>query len=962
MAAHFVVPARVPARALVLLASLMLGACSWFDSRDDWRSKTLGDLPSTTGVIPSAPLPKIASLNEIEQGYKQALALADSPALRQQILLRMADLDMLRSEQAQLDATEAGQFFAAPIAQYRALIAFQEQQPTPGIPLDQLRYKLAKALSLDGHIDAAAAELNRLAEAHQGSSLLAETQFRRGEQAFGDGDYAIAEAAYAAAEGEAQNPLLQQNALYMKGWAQFKRGDYARALVSFSQVLDQMLGQSGSHETVAPRLEALGAAKTNLVNDTLRVAALSLSYLEGADALQALLAERGERPYTHLLYQQLGQLYQQQERYLDSAASYQHFVQRYPNSALAPAFSILAIEAFEQGNFPSELLPAKQDFVQRYGINSAYWAERQGDIGAQASTYLHQSLAELASYEHAQAQALAATPASRAQAPAAYGRAASWYKAFIDSFPSDPALAEKTYLMAESLGEAGDLPAATIAFEQVAYGLRDGARGADAGYAALLLPAQVLAQPLAEQDLLLWQERKIDNALRFAETFPADARALPALAATSDDLLRQQRYDQARQVAERVLAAQPAAAPALQFSSWLVLGHSLFELQDYAAAEQAYSQVLALQPSLHQLAGAPSALQVRERLAASIYRQAEASLAAGDKPQAIIELLRIAPVASDTEIAAKAQYDAGVYLMEEERWAEAEAVYVGYRQQYAQHSLAASLPAKMVQIYQQQEKWSQAADELLLMERGSSDPEVKRQALYLGAELYEKSGRREQAIAQYRRYAQEYAQPLAQQLEAQQRLAELYAASGDQTQRRFWLQRLIDGHQRAGSGQTERSAYLAASAQTELSQAALAEFAQLKITLPINNSLPRKRAAMENALRSQEQILSYGISEFTTRASFHIAEVYAQLSRDLMASQRPRELDELALEQYEILLEEQAYPFEEKAIEIHQANAQRSWTGIYDPWVKRSFSELAKLLPARYNKSETRVEVSRDIH
>ena len=104
------------------------------------------------------------------------------------------------------------------------------------------------------------------------------------------------------------------------------------------------------------------------------------------------------------------------------------------------------------------------------------------------------------------------------------------------------------------------------------------------------------------------------------------------------------------------------------------------------------------------------------------------------------------------------------------------------------------------------------------------------------------------------------------------------------------------------------------------------------------------------------------MAEFTTQASFRIGEIYAQLSRDLMDSQRPNGLDELELEQYEILLEEQAYPFEEKSIEIHQANAQRSWKGTYDQWVKRSFDALAKLLPGRYNKQETRLEVSHEIH
>jgi hypothetical protein len=83
-----------------------------------------------------------------------------------------------------------------------------------------------------------------------------------------------------------------------------------------------------------------------------------------------------------------------------------------------------------------------------------------------------------------------------------------------------------------------------------------------------------------------------------------------------------------------------------------------------------------------------------------------------------------------------------------------------------------------------------------------------------------------------------------------------------------------------------------------------------------------------------------------------MAELYRQLGTDLMASERPKDLDAEAREQYDVLLEEQAFPFEEKAIELHETNAQRTGTGIYDEWVQRSFEVLAKLKPARYAKAE----------
>ena len=82
------------------------------------------------------------------------------------------------------------------------------------------------------------------------------------------------------------------------------------------------------------------------------------------------------------------------------------------------------------------------------------------------------------------------------------------------------------------------------------------------------------------------------------------------------------------------------------------------------------------------------------------------------------------------------------------------------------------------------------------------------------------------------------------------------------------------------------------------------------------------------------------------------------MAEALYQSERPTELDTLALEQYEFLLEEQAFPFEEQAIAIHTTNIQRSWQGNYDHWVAQSFASLATLLPAKFNKPEAFSEVN----
>ena len=140
------------------------------------------------------------------------------------------------------------------------------------------------------------------------------------------------------------------------------------------------------------------------------------------------------------------------------------------------------------------------------------------------------------------------------------------------------------------------------------------------------------------------------------------------------------------------------------------------------------------------------------------------------------------------------------------------------------------------------------------------------------------------------------------------------------------------------------------------------KYKRIKLKLPLNVTMVKKTKALQKAMKAYQKTAAYGVSEFSTEAGYRMADIYAQLSLDLMDSDRPDGLNELELEQYEILLEEQAFPFEDSAIDIHSQNVSRSWIGIYDDWVKNSFKELKKLLPGRYDKSEKVQELINELY
>ena len=73
----------------------------------------------------------------------------------------------------------------------------------------------------------------------------------------------------------------------------------------------------------------------------------------------------------------------------------------------------------------------------------------------------------------------------------------------------------------------------------------------------------------------------------------------------------------------------------------------------------------------------------------------------------------------------------------------------------------------------------------------------------------------------------------------------------------------------------------------------------------------------------------------------------------LLGSERPAGMAGAELQDYELVLEEEAYPFEEKALEVHQKNLELMDAGVYNRWIERSLAQLAVSMPGRYAKQET---------
>jgi outer membrane protein assembly factor BamD (BamD/ComL family) len=521
-----------------------------------------------------------------------------------------------------------------------------------------------------------------------------------------------------------------------------------------------------------------------------------------------------------------------------------------------------------------------------------------------------------------------------------------WYREYLGAFANDPQAAEKNFLLAELLYEDKRFDEAAVEYEKSAYAYPAHARSADAGYAALLARAE---QGKRVKDEAARQAIRagIDSALRFAESFPTDARVGSVLTSTAEALYRQGESDRGSEVAQRVLKLDPPAADNHRRTASLVIAHAAFDRGAFDRAEAGYRAVLALTAAQDK-----GRNELAERIAASIYKQGEQARGENRLLDAVGHFERVAAAAPGSAAAVAAQVDAAAALMQLKDWDKAAALLVDFRTRQPNHPLAKEVGEKLAAVYLEQGRWAQAGAEFERIAASHSDPKLAREALWQAAELHDKAGAATQAMRVFERYLKQYPQPVVPAVEARYRLAQLAGKSGDRRRELALMKEVQQADLAAGSARTDRTRYLGAMAALTLVEPLRDEFRKVALVEPLQRQLKMKKAKMDDVLKAYARAADSGVAEAATAATFHTAELYAEFGRALMSSQRPKGLKKLELEQYNVLLEEQAYPFEEKAIELHQTNARRAGGGVYDRWVKSSYVALAKLRPVQFGKTE----------
>lgn len=792
---------------------------------------------------------------------------------------------------------------------------------------DKTLYQLARTYDQLGDPERSLAALVKLSETYPTSPHYAEAQFRIGENAFMTGDYITAEDAYSEAIYTSAGDVFYERSLFKRGWARYKQGLYIEAA-------DDYMAALKTHNF--SDYSTLSSSEKDQFDEYFRAIGLTFANLDSAEPLQDYFADETDFQYLYHTYTVISDIYLKQERYSDAAATLEQFIAANPTSPKVPLAQLGSLNIWKVGGFKSRFQLALESFYAAYNPKNRYWSglEETEEKKQVVDALREYSLLVATYYQEAYQDAKQGNKAKEA-----FALANIWYQRYLEHYTTY-ARQDKVYILyAELLNAEKRYEEALGYFELAAY---DGTivLNKEAAYATIDISHKLYQQHPSSD---AWLEKHLQYSLTSAQLYPNDSRYHSVAVHAAELAFNNQRYSDAIELAN---AVSDKATEKTLYSASNLKAQSYVKLEQFQQAETIFTDLLT-----QNLSKAEQRKQ-QENLALVIYQQAEADLKNQATETAIQNFARVAQQVPTSDIGPSSLYEAIALSMTHKQWDNAIAYIERFQQLYPKDALFKDASRQLSLAYLNSGQGVKAAQAFEQISSQEENPEIKMAALWQAAELYESKDNIDAAIRSYRSYANSYTRPYPQYMEAMYKLTQLYLKTNERDKVYFWQQKIASSDKQASRNiKTERTNFIASSVLLNLARDTRAKFTQRKLVEPLADNLRIKKQLMQEAIALYGQASTHNYADITTESTYAIGNIYQEFSRALLSSERPRHLKGEELEQYDILIEDQAFPFEEKAIEFYEINLARiKAEGVSNQWITQSYNQLITLFPVRYSR------------
>ncbi len=909
----------------IFIASLCLSSCSTPPPQDTLRSVDIHQAKTKQNEVFIKP----KSEEEIKNAYLDYIKNAPTnDKSRRMAFNRLAEIELNRingmskkNADSSNDAAEDPQYLASLRKSMELLQTSLKEYPDAKTN-DKTLYQLARTQDQLGEYEQSMRTLALLCKKYPTSIHYAESEFRIAENAFSEGNYIEAEVAYSQVMFNANGATFYERSLFKRGWTRYKQGLYAEAADDYLAALDK-------HQF--DEYSALSTSDKDQFDEYFRALGLSFASLQNSQELQTYIAGLTDFKYLYHSYEVTSDIYLEQERYSDAAEIIEQFITTNPNSLKIPFAYLKKMEAWRNGKFKNRFEDTLEIAYTKFNSKSNYWVSHKNAADQEKIVNaMREHVLRAATYYQEDYQL--------SHNKSEFNQANIWYKRYLEQY-SAFAQQDKVYnLYAELLIAEEKNQDAMHFFELAAY---DGniVLNKEAAYATI-----VLTNKLYEQEKMnpIWLTKHIHYALISAQLYPREPRYQSTALHAAELALNSGHFEDALALANTL---PDNTNDKMLHEANVIKGLAYLQLKAFADAEIIFGDLL------KQNQDQAEQKKIQDNLALSIYKQAESNATNNHIELAIQHYARVAQRVPTSDIAPKSLYEAIALAMKHEQWTIAIHHIQQFQQLYPKHELYGDATKQLSSAYLNAGEGVKAAQTFEQISAQENNQDIKMATLWKAAELYESKHNTDAAIRSFSTYADNYPRPFPQYMEAMYKLTQLHQEAKAQDKVMLWQEKISAADKQAPKTiKTDRTNFIAGNIQLDIAKRIQTQFSMRQLVEPLPENLRAKKKLMQDAIAAFGQASIYNNPAITTEATFAIGNIYQQFSNALIKSERPRNLKGEELEQYNILIEDQAFPFEEKAIEFYEINMAHSKEGILNQWLTQSFKELQKLFPVRYSK------------
>lgn len=884
---------------IIFISTLMLlVGCQKDDIK---RSNTLSDFKINEEKIEKD---KNIAVNkkDAEKAFKEYLRDTKNKSTnRKQALQRLAEIQIDMKISNPGSYSESSELESIALLKQR-LIEFPDDKNN-----DLVLYQLANAYAISGKDSKKVEVLEDLVDKYPSSKYFVESMFRLGESYLSKSQFVDAELALTSVIIEDNKGKYKTNALFKRAWSKYKQLRYEEAILDYNELLAQF--SSG---------KSANRSDQEFLNNVYRVYSACISYI-GIDTAMASLKEwLPNDDIRYHLYDHLAKFMIEQDRYLDAASVYAGFL----NTEQSPKRNQILVslsslwKAYPEKEYSIQML---EQIESKYGISAGKDINDDKAVATLAANLIY-----IAEYYHSLYQkSNAGKKLYASKSVAAYEKLSRFYN-------------------------INDKDKYLFQYAELLQDLKQYKQSISTYHSAFKISRsdkqkQIITYALLTLSNKLYFNKRIDShqykSLNAKYMQYVSSKQLNGLLTSFAEFLYNDRnYTEAVSYIEE---NRERISGKYSDKTKYILASSYFEIGEYAASETTYNSINKKK----------NFRELNKRLALAVFRQAEGLKDKYLYDASVKKYDQISRMKLDNSIELQAQIDVSAIYMLLSNWDNAIKRLSAIQKKYPANKYSKDITQKLSVAYLNNNQDKLAALEFEKIYKFTNNDKLKRSALWQAAELYETGGDYWRSVKAYKTYIKIYKSPMSLYFEAMNKLIDLYSKLKQYNKREYWLRAIVKQINELHD-KTDRMKYLASNSSIIIAREDYRKFDRVKLTVPLKISLTKKKKVLKSTVSSFQKVNQYKMFEHVSESIYWLAETYYNFSRSLLNSERPKNLSSLELEQYDILLEDQAIPFEDQAIRYYLQNTAATKAGKYGKWVAKSYDRLAKIYPSKFNRVE----------